>query len=169
MRAANPLGDVLASKFARRDNSESLIVCDYGRQIMRDTPSGKCTIAIIEDDASFRCAVERLLSAFGFVVHTFASAEEFLKNAVPTSHACLVIDIHLPGMLGIDLIDHLAASGTPPPAIFITAQEDDNLRQRASLIPNSVYLRKPFACKSLLEAVCSHLKSSSSGEESSET
>ena len=131
-------------------------------------PSGRSTIAIIEDDPSFRCAIERLLGAFGFVVHTFASAEEFLKN-VPTSHACLVIDIHLPGMLGIDLIDHLAASGTPRPAIFITAQEDDDLRQRASLIPNSVYLRKPFAGKALLEAVCSLLKSNGSGEKSSET
>jgi|SRR6516165_11949231 FixJ family two-component response regulator len=126
-------------------------------------PQAKCTVvAIVEDDPSFRRAVERLLHAFGFEVHAFDSAEEFLRDAVPASYACLVIDIHLPGMLGIDLIDHLAASGTPPPAIFITAEEDDNLRQRASLIPNSVYLRKPFAGASLLGAVCLFLKSNGS-------
>jgi FixJ family two-component response regulator len=120
---------------------------------VRHAPS-KCSIAIIEDDASFRPALERLLHALGFEVHSFASAEEFSKNAMPKSHACLILDIHLPGMSGIDLIDHLAASGTPPPAIFITAQDDENLRQRASLIPNTAYLRKPFSGKSLLEAVC---------------
>src|SRR5262249_15207803 len=111
----------------------------------------------------------RLLHAFGFEAHAFASAEEFLRNAVPASYACLVIDLHLPGMLGIDLIDHLAASGMPLPAIFVTAEDDDNLRQRASLIPNSVYLRKPFAGKSLLEAVCFFLKSNDSGRWTSGT
>jgi FixJ family two-component response regulator len=126
-------------------------------------PSGKCTIAIVEDDASFRRALERLLSASGFEVSTFACAEEFLGSAVPESHAFLILDIQLPGMSGFELFDHLTASGRPRPAIFITAQDDDKLRQRACLISNSAYLQKPFSAKSLVEAVCSLLKINRSG------
>jgi len=136
---------------------------------MQDALPSKCIIGVVEDDVSFRRAIERLLNAFGFEVHAFASAEEFLETAPAASYACLVIDIHLPGMFGLDLIDYLASSGTPPPAIFITALDDDNLRERASQFPNGVYLRKPFAGKALLEAVCSLLKSNGSGEKSSET
>jgi DNA-binding NtrC family response regulator len=75
-----------------------------------DMPASKCTIAIVEDDASFRRALERLLCASGFEVHTFASAEEFLRSAVPESPACLILDIRLPGMSGFKLFDHLTAS-----------------------------------------------------------
>jgi FixJ family two-component response regulator len=115
-------------------------------------PPTKCTIAIVEDDASFRRALERLLRAFGFDAHTFASAEEFLKSTAPESHACLIVDLHLPGMSGFELLDHLTTS-VPPPAIFITAQDADSLRERASRIPNSVYLHRPFLGAALLEAV----------------
>jgi FixJ family two-component response regulator len=136
---------------------------------IREMPQPKCTVvSIIEDDPSFRRAAERLLRALGFEAHTFASAEEFLKNAVPASCACLVVDLHLPGMSGIDLIHYLAKLSAPPPTIFITAREDENLRQRACLIPNSVYLRKPFTGQSLLEAMRSLLKNCASGEERSE-
>jgi FixJ family two-component response regulator len=129
-------------------------------------PSGKCTIAIVEDDASFRRALERLLRASGFEVSTFACAEEFLGSAVPESHACLILDIRLPRMSGFELFDHLTASGRPRPAIFITAQDEDSARQQASRIPNSVYLRKPVVGAVLLEAVRSLLSRSSSGTES---
>ena len=96
----------------------------------------KCSIAIVEDDASFRRAAERLLRASGFEAHTFASAEEFLKSAVPESHACLILDLNLPGISGFELVDHLSASAPPRPVIFITAQDEDSLRERVSLIPN---------------------------------
>jgi FixJ family two-component response regulator len=123
---------------------------------------GKCTIAIVEDDASFRRAVDRLLRASGFDSQTFASAEEFLNSSDPESHACLIIDLHLPGMSGVDLAERLAASTVPPRAIFITAQENESLRERASRIPESVYLRKPFLGVALLEALNSVLKRSDS-------
>jgi FixJ family two-component response regulator len=118
----------------------------------------KCTIAIVEDDASFRRALERLLRASGFEAHTFGSAEEFLNSAMPESHACLILDIHLPRMSGFELHDHLTTSGPPPPTIFITAQDTESLRERASRVPNSVYLREPFVGAVLLEAVRSVLK-----------
>jgi len=121
-------------------------------------PAHKCTIAIVEDDASFRRALERLLRASGFEAHTFGSAEEFLNSAMPESHACLILDIHLPGVSGFQLHDHITTSGPPPPTIFITADDTDSLRERASRVPNSVYLREPFVGAVLLEAVRSVLK-----------
>jgi FixJ family two-component response regulator len=131
-----------------------------------DILASKCTIAIVEDDASFRRALERLLCASGFEAHTFASAEDFLGSAVPESHACLILDIRLPGMSGFELFDHLTASAQPRPVIFITAQDEDSARQQASRIPNSVYLRKPVVGAVLLEAVRSLLSRNSSGAES---
>jgi FixJ family two-component response regulator len=132
-------------------------------------PASKCTIAIVEDDASLRRALERLLRAFGFEAHTFASAEEFLGSAGPESHACLILDIRLPGMSGFELFDHLTASAQPRPAIFITAQDEDHVRKQASRIPNSVFLRKPVVGTVLLEAIRSLLSHSSSGTESAGT
>jgi CheY-like chemotaxis protein len=83
-----------------------------------NTPASKCIIGIVEDDESFRRALGRLLCASGFEAHTFASAEEFLESAMPESHACLILDIQLPGMSGFELFDHLIASGRPRPAFF---------------------------------------------------
>ena len=129
-------------------------------------PASKCNIAIVEDDASLRRALERLLCASGFEAHTFASAEEFLRSAAPESYPCLIFDIRLPGMSGFELFNHLTASARPRPAIFITAQDEDRVRQQASRIPNSVYLRKPVLTAVLLEAIRSLLSGSSSAAES---
>jgi FixJ family two-component response regulator len=129
-------------------------------------PASKCTIAIVEDDASLRRALERLLCASGFDAHAFASAEEFLGSAGPELHACLILDIRLPGMSGFELFDHLTASAQPRPAIFVTAQDEDYVRKQASRIPNSVFLRKPVVGAVLLEAIRSLLSHSSSGTES---
>jgi FixJ family two-component response regulator len=121
-------------------------------------PPRKCSIAIVEDDASFRRALERLLCASGFEAHTFASAEDFLLSVGPESHACLIIDLHLPGMSGFELFDHLATLPLHRPAIFITARDQDGLQERASRIPGSVLLRKPFVGAVLLEALNSLVK-----------
>jgi FixJ family two-component response regulator len=122
----------------------------------------KCTIAIVEDDESFRRAAERLLRVSGFEVQTFASAEEFLERAAPESPACLILDVQLPGMSGFELFDFLTASGQLRPAIFMTAHDADNLRERASRLPDTLYLRKPFAGSVLLTAVRSMVMRSSS-------
>jgi FixJ family two-component response regulator len=126
-------------------------------------PQDKCTIAIVEDDASFRHAVERLLRASGFEANTFASAEDFLRSTASRSHACLIVDIHLPGMSGVDLIDHLGGSAPAPPAIFITANDQESFRERVSRIPHSVYLSKPFHGTALLEALHSLLRRAALG------
>ena len=129
----------------------------------RDVPIHQCNIGIIEDDASFRRALERLLRASGLEAHTFASAEEFLESAVPESHACLILDLNLPGMSGFELVDRLSAAAPSRPVIFITAQDEESLRERASLIPNSAYLRKPFVGSVLLETMHALLKDCSNG------
>jgi FixJ family two-component response regulator len=129
-------------------------------------PPSKRTIAIVEDDLSYRHALERLLCASGFEAHSFASAEEFLGSAGPESHACLILDIRLPGMSGFELFDHLTASGQPGPAIFITAQDEDRVRQQASRIPHSVFLCKPVVGTELLEAIRSLLSLSGSRADS---
>ena len=95
-------------------------------------------------------------------MQTFGSAEEFLGSAAPESHGCLILDLQLPGMSGFDLFDHLTVTGRSLPAVFITAQEADSLRQRATRLPDNVYLRKPFVGAVLLEAVRSLIKRSSS-------
>ena len=125
----------------------------------------KCAIALVEDYASFRRAVERLLSASGFEVHAFSSAEEFLRSTSRDSYACLILDIQLPGMSGIDLRDHLNGLASARPVIFITAQDDGSLRERASQFPHSAYLCKPFVGTALLETVHSLIKHSGSGAE----
>jgi FixJ family two-component response regulator len=118
----------------------------------------KTTIAIVEDDAGFRRALERLLRASGFEVQTFASAEEFLGDTAPELHACLILDIQLPGMSGFELSDHLAACGQSRPVVFMTALDGDSLRERESRIPNNVYLRKPFVCAVLIDSIRSVLR-----------
>jgi FixJ family two-component response regulator len=125
-------------------------------------PVRKCTIAIVEDDGSFRRALERLMRASGFDVHTFASTEEFLGSGAPESQACLILNNNLPGMSRFELVGHLTASAPSPPAIFITAKDADSLRERASRIPNSIYLSKPIPAVVLLEAVRSLLRLSGS-------
>ena len=99
-------------------------------------PVSESTIAIVEDDASFRRAIARLLRVSGFEADTFASAEDFLNSALAESHACLILDLNLPGISGFELVDHLSAPAPPRPVIFITAQDEDSLRERVSLIPN---------------------------------
>jgi two-component system, LuxR family, response regulator FixJ len=119
----------------------------------RQVPIQEYTVAIIEDEASFRRAIERSLRASGFKADAFASAEDFLASAEYAAHACLILDIHLPGMSGFDLLEYLLASRQALPAVLITGQDHSALRERASRIPNCVYLRKPFLRTVLLDAL----------------
>jgi FixJ family two-component response regulator len=110
-------------------------------------------IAIVEDDASMCTALERLLRAAGFQVVAFPSAEEFLGRSGQERFSCLVLDIHLGGMTGFDLHEHMAASGATVPVIFITAHDDVATRERARKAGVAAYLRKPFDRADLLRAI----------------
>jgi FixJ family two-component response regulator len=108
-------------------------------------------IGVVEDDASFRRALRRLLGAAGFSVVTFASAEEFLTSESVGATACLVLDVQLGGMSGFDLHQRLATAGIPIPTIFITAHDDPVTRERAR--SGLAYLRKPFGEVALFGAI----------------
>ncbi len=115
-------------------------------------PEPRQRIVVVEDDAGMNKAIERLLRAAGFQPVTFASAEELLQTNAVDYAACLVLDIHLPGISGLELTELLAASGRAKPVIFITGQDNPTLRDEARRLGGG-YFRKPFDGKALLEAV----------------
>jgi FixJ family two-component response regulator len=110
-------------------------------------------ISIVDDDASVRAATARLLRSMGFSAHAFASAKEFLSSAQLRETACLIADVEMPGMSGIELQDHLIAAGHTIPIIFITAFPDERVRDRAVNAGAIDFLSKPFDESRLLESV----------------
>jgi FixJ family two-component response regulator len=115
-------------------------------------PDQHQSIVVVEDDAGMKKAIERLLRAAGFQPVSFASAEELLQTEAADSATCLVLDIHLPGLSGLELGRLLITSGRPKPLIFITGQDEASLREEAQRI-GCAYFRKPFEGKALLEAI----------------
>ena len=110
-------------------------------------------ISIVDDDPSVRRALRRLLQGVGYGVEVFASADEFLASAPNGRIACLVLDIRLNGMTGLELREHLAAEQSAIPIIFITAHDDAPTRRRVQEAGAAAYLPKPFAGATLLAAV----------------
>ena len=111
------------------------------------------TIAVVEDDPSMLQGLSRLLSAHGFQVAKFTSAESFLDNVSQCEAACLVVDIHLGGISGIELKRRLTSAGSDFPVIFMTAVDSEATRQDALDAGCVAYLRKPFLAKLLIEAI----------------
>ena len=110
-------------------------------------------IGIVEDDASMLGATEALLDAHGFATLTFSSAEEFLTRGIASQFDCLVLDIHLGGMSGIELHDRLKALGRDCPVIFVTAIENDGVWRQALQTGCVACLRKPVPAGQLIEAI----------------
>ncbi len=101
-------------------------------------------ISIIDDDASVREATTGLLRSLGYRAATFASAEEFLQSERLYDTSCLISDIKMPGMSGIELQSHLLAGGHRMPIIFITAFPEERVRRRALASGALGFLSKPF-------------------------
>jgi FixJ family two-component response regulator len=110
-------------------------------------------IAVVDDDASMLKGIERLLGAYGFVIKAFASAEAFLDLNATADVDCLLVDIHLGGMSGIELRHRLTASGCALPVIFMTAFDDEATRMRAQSAGCVAFLHKPFAANLLMGAI----------------
>ncbi len=110
-------------------------------------------VCIVDDDSSVRKALKRLMRSVGLAVETFGSAEEYLAHNADRLVDCLILDIRMPGVSGLDLQDRLDASGSPPPIIFITAHEDEESRTRALSGGALGYFEKPFDDKALLEKI----------------
>ena len=116
-------------------------------------------IAVVDDDISIRKSLDRLIRSAGLEVSVFASAEEFLNAVHPGNADCLILDVRLPGMSGIELLDYLKTRRSGIPVIFITAHgSDDGARSAASSDWTVGYLIKPFSGEELLDAVSAALK-----------
>ena len=107
-------------------------------------------IAVIDDDEPFRTALVESLCSQGYLAHGFASAEEFFAAGGESSCDCVVTDIHMPGMSGIDLKRHLAAHGSKVPVIMITARAEEGLEARVAATGTACLLRKPFETGDLI-------------------
>jgi FixJ family two-component response regulator len=110
-------------------------------------------IAVVDDDESVRMALASLLRSVGFMVLLYASAEEFLGGRDVRSIACLVLDLRMPGMDGLQLQRQLRAAGWLVPTIFLTAHGDDRGRAQAFAGGALAFLPKPFDADVLLSAV----------------
>jgi FixJ family two-component response regulator len=113
----------------------------------------RLTIAVVDDDAAVRKALGRLLRGAGFDVETFASAEEYLARNEGSRPGCLVLDISLGGMSGLELREELVRSGVRVPIIFITAHDDAATRRGLAEAAGVPCLRKPFDEELLFEAI----------------
>jgi FixJ family two-component response regulator len=110
-------------------------------------------VMIVDDDESIRRAARRLIKSYGFPVETFASAEDFLSSGRLHETACLVLDVQMPGLNGLDLQSRLITDGHQVPIIFITAFNDENARAQALKAGALGYLVKPFEEADLLTAI----------------
>ena len=107
-------------------------------------------IAVIDDDDSMRSAVVALIRSAGYDAHGFASAEGFLGSGMIKSFACIITDIQMTGMSGLELKLHLTASQCPAAVIMITAHHDPDLEDRALASGAACFLRKPFEADALV-------------------
>ena len=118
-----------------------------------DAPSRRELIAVVDDDASVRNAIHGMLLSVGLQARTFASAEEFLGSGQQGQTACVITDIHMPGMSGLELVATLATEEPRIPVIFITAYGTPRLREQARRAGAILFLDKPFDDDLLLESV----------------
>ena len=118
-----------------------------------DTTGATKLIAIVDDDDSMRSAVQDLLEAVNLPAHGFASAEEFLESGQHHQTACLIADIRMPGMSGLELQAKLNAEHCRIPIIFITAHGDQRMRMQALRAGAVEFLAKPFDNEALLDSV----------------
>jgi FixJ family two-component response regulator len=116
-------------------------------------PQKSITVYVVDDDESVRRALQRLLRSAGYHAVTFESAEDFIDSTPGGAEGCLVLDIRLPGMTGLDLQEKLSSSGAKYAVIFMTAHDNPQWRQRAKRAGAVAYLRKPFDEQSLLDAI----------------
>jgi FixJ family two-component response regulator len=110
-------------------------------------------ISVIDDDASIRVAINNLLRSFGYIVHVFPSAEAFLQSAQLNDSWCVIADVRMPTMSGIELQSRLRSDGNRVPFVFITAVPDENVRARALDDGAICFLTKPFDEENLIRCL----------------
>jgi FixJ family two-component response regulator len=131
-----------------------------GRSQLKDTLTTIGIIAIVDDDEPLREAFGSVLKAAGFSINTFASAEEFLDSPHRQEIACLILDVRLPGMSGIELQRRLVETNCPVPVIFVTAHGDESLRNLLIKAGAAGFLNKPVRSDALLKEIYAALQKS---------
>jgi FixJ family two-component response regulator len=118
-----------------------------------NTPVEGTRISVVDDDESMREAVKTLIASMGLSVEEFSSAEEFLDSGRSQDCDCLILDVRMPGMGGLELQRRLAAAGRPVPIVFITAHYIEAERAKAMAAGAIDFLTKPFTEEELLNAI----------------
>ncbi len=120
---------------------------------MRGPAQGPLLVVVVDDDPSVRTALSRLLRSVGLEVEVLASAGELLLDARPVQPACLVLDVHLPDVNGLDLLRQLVATGSCPAVVVLTGDLDPSLRTQALAAGATAFVTKPFDDGQLLAEV----------------
>jgi FixJ family two-component response regulator len=110
-------------------------------------------ISVVDDDESVRQAINDLMDSMGLRTEVFGSAEEFLKSDGLHQTSCLIVDVRMPGMTGLELQSHLNAAGFRIPTVFISAHDDGEAKSRALAAGAVDFLKKPFSEDALLRAL----------------
>jgi FixJ family two-component response regulator len=122
------------------------------------TPADSPIVFIVDDDARMRAAMQRLLKTVGLHSESFATPEEFLRQRLPNRPSCLLLDVRLPGMSGLDVQRRLTEVGAQIPVIFITAHGDIAMSVKAMKSGAVEFLTKPFRDQDLIDAIQQALK-----------
>lgn len=127
-------------------------------------PKPAALVAIVDDDVSVRQSTERLVRSFGYRAQAFGSGPEFLSSAAPESAACVLLDVRMPGMDGLDVQRSLAERGARIPIVFLTGQASEEEERRARSTGVVEFLRKPVQHTSLRQAIESAIQRSARGD-----
>jgi CheY-like chemotaxis protein len=138
----------ITPRSGRQTASPDATVADMGAM-----PLDEQIIGVVDDDESVRMAVGSLLRSLGFKIEMFGSAEDLLGSAQLDDIACLIVDVQLPGLSGLDLQRQLLAGKREFPMIFISAHDDPVARRQALTAGALAFIRKPFSEKALIDAV----------------
>ena len=123
-------------------------------------------ISIIDDDESIRVALNNLVSSFGYAVHAFASAEAFLQSAQLLHTSCVIADVRMPEMSGVELQSHLRNQGNQVPFIFMTAVPEERIRRQALSEGAICFMAKPFDESTLISCLDTAVERHRSGTSS---
>ena len=115
--------------------------------------NGQKIVAVVDDDPEMRAAMASLLSSYGYCAETFDSAETFLTCASTSKATCLVVDIQLGDISGVELANQLVADGYAYPIIFMTGLDDELIRRQADAAGGVAFLHKPFPARVLFDAI----------------
>ncbi len=154
MSAQDARGPEESGKIDRKGREMASLAAFRGDRLLTSSAeSEQAIVHVIDDDASLRAALESLLRSVGFTVRTYGSARDFLEGSRPDLPGCLVLDVRLPGINGLDLQDKLAALGIDLPVVFMTGHGDIPMTVRGMKGGAVDFLAKPFRDQDMIDAV----------------